>query len=65
MEEMEPEVCNEIIEEVVANLIAYTCRRSHLSVDEMTTCHDIMATILSSEWQEELKQQIIATNPGL
>ena len=65
--EMDPQVCDLLIEEGIANRIAYNSHRSHLSLDEVTStiCQDIAATILSPEWQQQLKEQIIATNPGL
>ncbi|KAI0227610.1 hypothetical protein LSAT2_021918, partial [Lamellibrachia satsuma] len=66
-DEMEPEVCDIIIEEGVANRIAYTCRRSQLTLDEVltNTCQDITSTMMSPEWQDEIKKQILETNPGL
>ena len=62
-----PEVCDILIEEGVGNLIVYKLHRSQLSLDEVTkrTCQDITAMMLSPEWQNELKEQIRATNPGL
>ena len=60
--ETDPEVCDIMIEEAVSNLIAYNWRRSGRTLDEATTntCQDITATIMSSEWQEQVKEYVRA-----
>ena len=67
IDEETPEVCDILLKEGVGNLIVYNLQRSQLSLDEVTkrTCQDITAMMLSSEWENSLKEQIRATIPGL
>ena len=63
LDEKNPQVCDVMIEEAVANLIAYNWRRSVRTLDEVAsiTSQDITATIMSPEWQEQVKEYVRAT----
>ena len=57
---MTEDVCDVIIEEVVIRKVTLECRNSRLSLETVThsVCQDVAATIISTEWQKEVRRQI-------
>ena len=59
-EVMTQDVCNVILEEVMLRKVTLEYRNSRLSLETVThnVCQDVAATIASTEWQKEVRQQI-------
>ena len=66
-DDMTPDVCDVIFEEVMGRKIIFECQSSRLSLETIThdMCQDVAATIMSSEWQKELRRQIRLIEPHL
>ena len=66
-DDMTPDVCDVIFEEVMGHKIIFESRSSRLSLETIThdMCQDVAATIMSSEWQKEIRRQIRLIKPQL
>ena len=60
-------VCDVIFEEIIGHKIIFACRSSLLSLETIThdMCQDVAATIMSTEWQKEIRRQIRLIHPQL
>ena len=65
--DMTPVVCDVIFEEIIGHKIIFACRSSLLSLETIThdMCQDVAATIMSTEWQKEIRRQIRLIQPQL
>ena len=66
-DDMTPDVCDVIFEEIIGHKIIFACRSSLLSLETIThdMCQDVAATIMSTEWQKEIRRQIRLIQPQL
>ena len=66
-DDMTPDVCDVIFEEIIGHKIIFACRSSRLSLETIThdMCQDVAATIMSTEWQKEIRRQIRLIHPQL
>ncbi|KAI0232428.1 hypothetical protein LSAT2_017251 [Lamellibrachia satsuma] len=64
---MSSEECNIVIEDAMIQKIISACQSSRLSLETMTynVCQDVAATIMSSEWQKDLRRDIQRIEPHL
>ena len=62
-DDMTPDVC----EEIIGHKIIFACRSSLLSLETIThdMCQAVAATIMSTEWQKEIRRQIRLIHPQL
>ena len=66
-DDMTPDVCDVIFEEIIGHKIIFACRSSLLSLETIThdMCQDVTVTIMSTEWQKEIRRQIRLIHPQL
>ena len=66
-DDMTPDVCDAIFEEIIGHMIIFACRSSRLSLETVTRdmCQNVAATIMSTEWQKEIRRQIRLIHPQL
>ena len=59
-EDMTQDVCDVILEEVIGRKITLECQNSRLSLETTTynVCQDVAATIISTDWQKEVRRQL-------
>ena len=59
-EDMTQDVCDVIFEEVIGRKVILECRNSPLSIETAThnVCQDVAATIISTDWQKEVRRQL-------
>ena len=66
-DDMTPDVCDAIFEEIIGHMIVFACRSSRLSLETVAhdMCQNVAATIMSTEWQKEIRRQIRLIHPQL
>ena len=59
-EDMTQDVCDVIIEEVIARKVILECRNSPLTIETATynVCQDVASTIISTDWQKEVRRRL-------
>ena len=59
-EDMAQDVCDVILEEVIGRKITLECQNSRLSLETTTynVCQDVASTIISTDWQKEVRRQL-------
>ena len=59
-EDMTQDVCDVIFEEVMGRKVMLECQNSRLPLETVTrnVCQDVAATIISTEWQMEVRRQL-------
>ena len=59
-DDMTQDVCDVIIEEVIGRKVMLECQNSRLSLVAATynVCQDVASTIISTDWQKEVRRQL-------